>query len=97
MEMLSHCVPPSDTTAVETMRYALLNMCSRPAAPLRLKQTLLGKGLTEPEAVQLLNFPPRKLIDIYVVVQDLDERLAESEIDQMLELLQPYSGPKTPP
>lgn len=90
-EMLSKYAPQTDTTVIETMRYALLNICHQPGAPLHLKQILQNKGLTEFETIQLLNYPPKKLIDIYVVVQDLDDRLSETEIDELLALLQPYS------
>lgn len=78
-------------TAVNTMRYSVRKLVEGPKAPSLHKACLMSKGLTEFEAIQLLNNPPRKILDLYVVIEKMEERIAEKDITEILHLLSPYS------
>lgn len=81
--LLEMYVSKSEDTQIETMRYAVTsvigNMCSH-----KEKKKLMEMGLLEFEVIQLLNAPPKKIIDIYVVVQMLEERFSEKQIEELL-------------
>jgi len=90
-KLMQERLPLSDSTQIETMRYAVQLLTSRPRAPLALKERLLRAGLKEFEAVQVLNAPPKKMLDLYVIVEEMEERLAERETEEILEILKPYT------
>lgn len=87
LEKLKQSVPPTECSQIETMRYAVQSLAGKPHAPAALKSPLLALKLTEFEAVQLLNAPPKTMLDLYVVVEELEERLSEPEIAAILSLL----------
>lgn len=80
------------STGIETIRYVIQSVLCKPHAPLSLKEKLLGFGITEFEAVQLLNNPPMKILDLYVIVEELEERLSEKEIGEILYILSSYAS-----
>lgn len=83
-------VQACENTGVETMKYAVQTAIEGVKVPCSLKQTLIEKELTEFEAVQLINNPPRNVLDLYVFVEEMEERLLDSTVEQTLELFSPY-------
>lgn len=81
-------------TAVNTMKYAVQKIIEGHKAPNIHKEWLISKGLTEFEAVHLLNNPPRKILDLYVIIEELEERLTENEMIEILSILSPYTRNK---
>ncbi|KAI5165078.1 hypothetical protein NEIRO03_0112 [Nematocida sp. AWRm78] len=90
-DLLEKCRPIKRCTEIETMKYTVQSIINKPHAPLALKEKLLGYGITEFEAVQLINTPPRKILDLYVIVEELEERLTEENIGEIIALLSPYA------
>lgn len=89
-ERLEKCKGQKKYTEIETIKYVIQSVVNRPHAPTSLKKNLLDFGLTEFEAVQLLNNPPAKVLDLYVIVEELEERISEKEIGEIIGLLSPY-------
>ncbi|KAI5191779.1 hypothetical protein NEMIN01_1670 [Nematocida minor] len=90
-ERLEKYVQDTKCTQMETMKYVVQSVINRPHAPVKLKEKLLAFGVTEFEAVQLLNNPPKKILDLYIIVEELEERLSEESIGEILALLSPYA------
>ncbi|EHY65277.1 hypothetical protein NERG_01723 [Nematocida ausubeli] len=89
--LLKKCQTSKKCTEIETMKYAVKSVISALHAPVELKEKLLSFGITEFEAVQLLNAPPKKILDLYVIVEELEERLTEESIGEIIALLLPYA------
>ncbi|KAI5170581.1 hypothetical protein NEFER03_0040 [Nematocida sp. LUAm3] len=81
--LLRECVKQTKDTQIETMRYAVTSVVSN-AYSHKEKKQLMDMGLLEFEAIQLLDAPPKKIIDIYVVVEMLEERFSEKQIEELL-------------
>lgn len=78
-------IPRTTSTPVETMRYMVQTYIGTPPS-CRPKEDLRGMGLTEFEAVQLVNICPRTVLDVHVVVEEMEERLDESQVCKILSL-----------
>lgn len=50
----------------------------------------LGFGLTEAEALQILNFLPSEPVEIHLMIEELHTRMPEREQDRLLELIPKY-------
>ncbi|CAE6458458.1 unnamed protein product [Rhizoctonia solani] len=49
----------------------------------------LGKfALTKSEKLQIVNLAPRQLVELYVIVENLEERFADDELTEMLQLVE---------
>ncbi|KAI5180947.1 DNA-directed RNA polymerase III subunit RPC9 [Nematocida sp. AWRm80] len=79
------------STQLETVKYKVLSLLDKRHAPVALKKDLINLGLTEFEAIQILNTPPKKILDLYVIVEELEERLTEEKIEKVLKLMEPYT------
>ncbi|OAG31678.1 hypothetical protein NEDG_00153 [Nematocida displodere] len=91
LSLLAKHIPVTANTEIETMRYAVHSLATKPHAPASLKPELLELGITDFEAVQLINRPPKKLVDLYVVVEEIEERLGEAELEAVLKKLSPFA------
>lgn len=90
-EILEQYEQETNSTQIKTMKYVVQTIISKPYAPVKFKEKLLSFGITEFEAVQLLNSPPKKILDLYVIVEELEERLTDENIAEILSLLCPYT------
>ena len=50
-----------------------------------------GFGLTEAEAIQVLNFMPREPVEIHLMIEELNSRLTETRQEELLQLIQNYT------
>ncbi|KAI5185229.1 hypothetical protein NEHOM01_0687 [Nematocida homosporus] len=89
-KMLKTQVPPSECTQIETMRYAVQSVLSVPFAPVSMKDRLVRFGISEFEAFQLINHPPAKILDLYVVVEELEERLSTEVVEEIIKMFSAY-------
>mmetsp|Transcript_10638 Transcript_10638/g.25605 ORF Transcript_10638/g.25605 Transcript_10638/m.25605 type:complete len:224 (-) Transcript_10638:349-1020(-) len=48
-------------------------------------------GLTEAEAIQILNFMPQEPVEIHLMVDDLHERMSESKQEEFLGMIRSYN------
>ena len=51
-----------------------------------------GFGLTEAEAIQVLNFMPSEPVEIHLMIEELNARLSQKRQEELLELIQSYSS-----
>ena len=49
-----------------------------------------GFGLTESEAVQILNFMPTEPVEIHLLIEDLHSRMPEKQQSELLEAISTY-------
>jgi hypothetical protein len=81
------------------MRKQVTEYCSWTAAGLqteahvqqfisRLPTVLKGKTLSESEVLQLVNLRPVTLVEVHRIVEECEDRLAEAEVETLLELVQ---------
>ena len=45
-------------------------------------------SLTKPEKLQLVNLKPKKIVDLYLIIRNIEERLNSEEIEELLALTQ---------
>ena len=67
----------------------VLSYCRPPpdmAAAPQAKQTLMEIGLTEFESIQLLDFNPKSILCLQLVIEDMDERFSEDDLLRILGL-----------
>ncbi|ELU38260.1 RNA polymerase rpb4 domain-containing protein [Rhizoctonia solani AG-1 IA] len=49
----------------------------------------LGKfSLTKSEKLQIVNLAPRQLVELYVIVENLEDRFSDEELTEMLQLVE---------
>eukprot|EP00980_Cylindrotheca_fusiformis_P014777 scaffold4026_cov117-Cylindrotheca_fusiformis.AAC.12 len=77
-----------DSSRREELRTALTSR--KKAIGKNKKSKLTGFGLTEPEALQVLNFMPQEKVDIHLMVEELHSRMTDERQDELLELIQSY-------
>lgn len=53
---------------------------------LGIKQALINIGLTEFEAIQLLDFNPKSIVCLQLVIEDMEERFTEEALLRILDL-----------
>ena len=51
-----------------------------------------GFGLTDAEAIQVLNFMPSEPVEIHLMIEELNARLSQKRQEELLELIQSYSS-----
>jgi hypothetical protein len=54
-----------------------------------------GFGLTEAEAIQLLNFMPTEPVEIHLMIEELHARMSEDQQEELLALIQSYDTTTT--
>ncbi|CAD26626.1 DNA-DIRECTED RNA POLYMERASE II 16kDa POLYPEPTIDE [Encephalitozoon cuniculi GB-M1] len=52
----------------------------------RTKQILIDMGLTEFESIQLLDFSPKSIVCLQLVVEDMEERFTDEDLFRILNL-----------
>ncbi|KAG8715547.1 hypothetical protein FRC08_010461 [Ceratobasidium sp. 394] len=64
----------------------------------------LGKfSLTKSEKLQIVNLAPRQLVELYVIIENLEERFSDDDLNEMLQLVEqsflvtPAAVPRPPP
>ena len=57
----------------------------------KISSITTGFGLTEAEAIQVLNFMPTELVEIHLMIEELNSRLDENRQEELLQLIQSYS------
>ncbi|KAI5190480.1 hypothetical protein NECID01_0986 [Nematocida sp. AWRm77] len=87
LEKMKKHSPLTSCSQIETMRYTVQSLAGKPSMPSSLKEKLLGFNLTPFEAIQLINTPPKTTLDVYVIVEELEERFTEKDIEKILALL----------
>jgi hypothetical protein len=50
-----------------------------------------GFGLTQAEALQILNFMPTEAVELHLLIEDLDSRLTQKQQDGLLETISIYT------
>eukprot|EP00531_Pseudo-nitzschia_arenysensis_P008356 CAMPEP_0116155358 /NCGR_PEP_ID=MMETSP0329-20121206/22266_1 /TAXON_ID=697910 /ORGANISM="Pseudo-nitzschia arenysensis, Strain B593" /LENGTH=230 /DNA_ID=CAMNT_0003652389 /DNA_START=136 /DNA_END=828 /DNA_ORIENTATION=+ len=50
-----------------------------------------GYGLTEAEALQILNFMPQEPVEIHLMVDDLHDRMSETKQEEFLNMIRSYN------
>jgi hypothetical protein len=50
-----------------------------------------GYGLTEAEAIQILNFMPQEPVEIHLMVDDLHDRMSEKKQEEFLNMIRSYN------
>lgn len=55
----------------------------------------LGYGLTEAEAVQILNFMPEQPVEIHLMIEDLHARMSETKQEEFLDMIRSYNTSMT--
>jgi len=48
-------------------------------------------GLTEAEALQVLNFMPQEMVEIHLMVEDLHDRMSEPKQEEFLQMIRSYN------
>ncbi|KAG8730595.1 hypothetical protein FRC12_020178 [Ceratobasidium sp. 428] len=49
----------------------------------------LGKfSLTKSEKLQIVNLAPRQLVELYVIIENLEERFSDNDLDEILQLVE---------
>jgi DNA-directed RNA polymerase subunit F len=81
--------PVTDDQNLETMRYTIQEYC-KDSQPLdrinRVKGCLKEKKLTEFEIYQLLDIWPKSLLCLQLVIEEMEERFTEDELNEILDL-----------
>lgn len=84
-------IPKTGETMIETIKYTVASYGAHPRAAgaenipaIRAKMKALG--ITEFEATQLLDICPATVLDVYVVVERLEERIEEEGVEELLRL-----------
>jgi len=54
-----------------------------------------GYGLTEAEAIQIVNFMPTEPVEIHLMVEDLHARMSEAKQEEFLDLIKSYNSSLT--
>ncbi|KAF8606810.1 hypothetical protein BDV93DRAFT_604140 [Ceratobasidium sp. AG-I] len=77
-------------------QYPLMNR--QTDAKIRKLTKSLGKfSLTKSEKLQIVNLLPRQLVELYVIVENLEERFSDEELDEILQLVEgSFSGARAP-
>ena len=55
---------------------------------------MTGFGLTEAEAVQVLNFMPKEKVEIHLMIEELHARMPEARQEELLEFIQNHTDVK---
>ena len=55
---------------------------------------MTGFGLTEAEAVQVLNFMPKEKVEIHLMIEELHARMSEARQEELLEFIQNHTDDK---
>lgn len=53
---------------------------------LEIKETLLGIGLTEFEAIQLIDCSPRSFLCLQLVIEEMEDRFSDEDLTKILGL-----------
>ena len=51
----------------------------------------IGYGLTEAEAIQILNFMPQEPVEIHLMIEDLHARMSETKQGEFLDMIRSYN------
>lgn len=51
-----------------------------------LRGLLKGKGLAEFEIIQLMNINPKQIIDLQLIIEEMEERYTEDELNEILKM-----------
>ncbi|KAK1348856.1 putative subunit Rpb4 of RNA polymerase [Hamiltosporidium tvaerminnensis] len=85
---LNQSVPTKDQTT-ETLRYNVLEYCSDTLPKDRIEyivEQLKNKNLMEIEIYMLIDQPPKSLLDLQLIIEEMEERYSEEELHQILML-----------
>lgn len=92
-ELKSKCTSKSSSSTLATkekrrpLRDATVS--SRPKSS--SKSSFPGYGLTEAEAVQVLNFMPEEPVEIHLMIDDLHDRMSEKKQEEFLCMIRSYN------
>lgn len=78
-----------DIENIDTIKYTITEYCKDSldiTACENIKAQLLEKGLFEFEIYQLLDNPPKTLLCLQLVVEEMEERYTEEELNNILSL-----------
>lgn len=98
-ELKSRCISkgsPSHSQAKKKRR-TLSDPTASPKLKSPSKSLPPGYGLTEAEALQILNFMPQEPVEIHLMVDDLHDRMSETKQEEFLNMIRSYNtSVKTP-
>ncbi|KAJ1979686.1 hypothetical protein H4R35_001419 [Dimargaris xerosporica] len=85
----STCLPWHGGPAHHTLKYLRDHPCASVTSDM-IKQTIEALEpfqLTKAEKLQLINLCPQSLVDIYVLIEECEERFAEDQLEEMLAII----------
>jgi hypothetical protein len=59
--------------------------------PTKSSSSSPGYGLTEAEAIQILNFMPQEPVEIHLMIENLHDRMSETKQGEFLEMIRSYN------
>ena len=81
----------SSSSPTKKKRRTLSDASALPKADLSSKPPSPGYGLTEAEAIQILNFMPQEPVEIHLMVDELHERMSETKQEKFLDMIRSYN------
>ena len=79
----------SDAPAAASSPEAKESPSKSPSSPKALSPGYYG--LTEAEALQVLNFMPQEPVEIHLMVEDLHDRMSEKKQEELLDMIRSYN------
>jgi len=97
-ELKSKCTSKTSSSfSPKKKRRALSNATTSPGIKLPTKSPPLNYGLTEAEAVQILNFMPQEPVEIHLMIDDLHDRMSETKQEEFLNMIRSYNTSRKTP
>lgn len=85
-ELKSKCMSGGSSSSSPTKKKRRTSESSPPKA-----SPATGYGLTEAEALQILNFMPQEPVEIHLMVDELHDRMSEAKQEEFLDMIRSYN------
>lgn len=85
-ELKSKCMSGGSSSSSPTKKKRRTSESSPPKA-----SPTTGYGLTEAEALQILNFMPQEPVEIHLMVDELHDRMSEAKQEEFLDMIRSYN------
>lgn len=70
----------------ETIKYLMKEYCKEEKDTSDLRNEFINKGLYPFEVYQLINFMPKDLLTLQLIIEEMEERFTEEDLNYILEL-----------
>lgn len=87
LETISESIGRAGSALLENVSAYCADALGRDRA-LKIKQQLMDAGLMEFEAVQLVDSRPRSLLCLQLVIEEMEDRFSEDNLQKMLRLFE---------